>query len=175
MSELHDYELPNFEVPEPQTFTIDNDAKADWALRKLASIRGKIAENTAIAGNEIERISAWLESQTEKLKGDAQYFEALLTGYGMAERANENRKTIDLPHGKVKSRLIKAKVEVTDTEAFIAWARESQPALIRVKESPNISALTEFIVGQEVVTEDGEIVPAVQVIQESINFTIETE
>jgi hypothetical protein len=175
MSEIHDFELPTTETPDLDRFTVDNDAKAEWALRKLAALRSKITENSDLATAEIARVQEWLNHTTEKLNKDASYFEGMLTTYAISERNVNDRKTIELPHGKVKSRSVKAKVSVLNAEKFVEWARANNPDLIRIKETPNVSALSDFIIGTNVVTADGEIIPEVQVIPETINFNIETE
>jgi hypothetical protein len=43
---VDDFEI--IEEPAREPFRVDDDSKADWAMRKLASIRRKQAENQAI-------------------------------------------------------------------------------------------------------------------------------
>lgn len=172
--DINEFEISEF--PQTQTpFVVDTDAKAEWAIRKLSAVRKRIAEAEQIAKDEIYRVEQWLESQKKSLSNDAEYFEALLITYGERCRTVDNRLTVSLPHGKIKSRATKAKVSVNNEEEFIAWAKDNAPDLLRVKESVNVGELNKLIDGDVVVTADGEVVPAVSVIPDAVNYTIETE
>lgn len=177
MTDLADFEHPSdTDTPASTAFVVDNDAKAEWALRKLDAIRAKQNEFRTIARHEIERINFWLTSQEEKYQQEASYFESQLVTYAMLERERNNRKTIDLPHGKIKSRSVNEKVEVVNESEFLDWARTNAPDLLRVKESANLKALAELPrEGDVIVSVDGEIIPALRVLPASVNFNIETE
>jgi phage host-nuclease inhibitor protein Gam len=160
-----------------ETFTVDNDAKADWALRKLGAIRAKIEENKAIAQAEAERIAAWLEHVNAAFADDIGYFEGQLRQYAETQRA-EGRKSVELPHGKIKSRAVNPKFAVEDKEAFLAWARANNPALIRITEAPAITEMNTALSKSDVgvaVDANGEVVPGVSVVDASVSYTFETE
>ena len=56
---IDDFEI--IEEPTREAFVISDDAKADWAMRKLASLRRKQADNKAIFDKEVQRVTEWLE------------------------------------------------------------------------------------------------------------------
>lgn len=162
---------------ERDIFIVDNDSKADWALRKLGSIRAKIAENQKLAEDEIARVNAWLEHVNSGFADDIAYFEGQLRQYGESQRA-EGRKSVDLPHGKIKSRAVNPKFAVEDKEAFLAWAKKNAPALIRITEAPAISEMNEVLTKSDAgvaVDANGEVVPGVSVTDATVNFSFETE
>jgi hypothetical protein len=162
------------EAPIREAFTVDDDAKADWALRKLRSVRRKQAENQKLAETEIQRVTEWLSKVNTDLENDARYFEAILTPYALLQRS-EGRKSVVLPHGTVKTLAGRAKVEVENADEFIKWAEENNPLLLRIKKEPDKKALAELITeDNRVISTEGEIIPAVKVLpaETSVSFVI---
>lgn len=162
---------------ERETFIVDNDAKADWALRRLGSIRKQIAEAEALAEAERERVQSWLDHVRHSFEADITYFEGQLRQYGEIQR-EAGRKTVDLPHGKIKTRQVSAKFEVVDKDSFLAWARDNAPDLIKVTEAPSLSAMNSTLAKAQgadaAVTPDGEVVPGVSVTPATVSLTFET-
>ena len=90
MNEPNAVTVDEFEVeqePVREPFTIDDDSKADWAMRKLASIRRKQAENQAIHDRELQRVQEWLLRVNTALERDAEWFEANLRPYALLQRS----------------------------------------------------------------------------------------
>lgn len=160
---------------ENEGFVVDNDQKADWAIRKLAVIRRKQAENKAIYDAEIIRITEWLSTVNTALDRDALYFEAVLTPYALLQRS-EGRKTVTLPHGTLKTTAGQSHIEFKDESKFIEWAKVNDPALLRIKTDVDKSALKVLITEEGVlISTQGEIIPDVQVVpgQTSVKFITE--
>ena len=160
---------------ENEGFVVDNDQKADWAIRKLAVIRRKQAENKAIYDAEIIRITEWLSTVNTALDRDALYFEAVLTPYALLQRS-EGRKTVTLPHGTLKTTAGQSHIEFKDESKFIEWAKVNDPALLRIKTDVDKSALKVLISEEGVlISTQGEIIPDVQVVpgQTSVKFITE--
>jgi hypothetical protein len=168
-----------------ESFKITDDGTASWAMRKLRKIRNQQASNFEIAERESERINEWLGSVNAPLIRDINYFEALLTEYALDCRVDpsDGRKTISLPAGKVSTRAKQPKWTVNNDE-FIPWAEENFPDLIRIKKEPDLSAIKERFSGAPVaeadgvvVTEDGEIIPGVSIMEQewSANISVEGE
>ena len=156
-------------------FVVDNDQKADWAIRKLAVIRRKQAENKAIYDAEIIRITEWLSTVNTALDRDALYFQAVLTPYALLQRS-EGRKTVTLPHGTLKTTAGQSHIEFKDESKFIEWAKVNDPALLRIKTDVDKSALKVLISEEGVlISTQGEIIPDVQVVpgQTSVKFITE--
>ena len=162
------------EAPIREAFTVDDDAKADWALRKLRSLRRKQEQNQKLAEAEVQRVSEWLSKVNTDLENDARYFEAILTPYALLQRS-EGRKSVVLPHGTLKTLAGRAKVEIENADEFIKWAEENDPTLLRVKKEPDKKALNELIVEEnKVISTQGEIIPSVKVLpaQTGVSFVI---
>lgn len=162
------------EQPVREAFIVDDDAKADWAMRKLAFIRRKQEENKNIHEQEVKRVTEWLQTVNTALERDAEYFEAILKPYALLQRS-EGRKSVILPHGTIKTVAGRAKVEIESEEKLLAWAEASYPAVIRIKKDIDKRVLNELITeDNRVISTDGEIIPAVRVIpaETSVSFVI---
>jgi hypothetical protein len=162
-------------------FKIVNDSQAAWAMRKLLGYQNKIEENKTIAQDELSRIDAWLEHVNSKFDSDIAYFEAILVQYARGEREGKDRKTIETPYGKVKSRLTQPKYTVDEAE-FLPWAKVHRPEWVQVVEKAALTELKKQTQIEETVTlgliamtPDGEIVPGVQVESAGINYSVEVD
>lgn len=145
--------------------SLGGDQDATWALRKLAALRKQVAANNAIAEAEANRIAAWLAAVNEPLRKQVTFVEGILNGYAVHERTAHDRKTIVLPYGKIATRPVADKWEVADPDAFMKWAEESHPELLKTTVKPESltvikSALATTDDG-EVITPEGEAVPGV--------------
>lgn len=169
---VDDFEI--IEEPAREPFRVDDDSKADWAMRKLASIRRKQSDNKTIFDREILRVSEWLEKVNTDLETDAQWFESNLRPYALSERHN-GRKSILLPHGTIKTVTGRAKFDIENESEFLAWAEVNAPDLVRVKKEVDKKALSALNQSEDkVISTQGEIVPAVKVspAEISVSFTI---
>ena len=169
---IDDFEI--IEEPTREAFVISDDSKADWAMRKLASLRRKQADNKAIYDREVLRVAEWLEKVNTDLERDAEWFESNLKPYALTERYN-GRKSVVLPHGTIKTTAGRPKIEIEDESKFLAWAEASQPELIRVKKEIDKKVLNTLLTDSgDVISTQGEIVPSVRVIpaETSVSFVI---
>lgn len=160
---------------ENEGFVVDNDQKAEWALRKLAVIRRKQIENQTIAQSEVDRITEWLSTVNTALERDALYFETVLTPYALLQRS-EGRKSIILPHGTIKTTAGQPRIEFNDESKFIEWAKVNDPSLLRIKTDVDKTALKALITEEGVViSTQGEIIPEVKVVpaETSVKFVTE--
>ena len=170
--EIDDFEI--VEQPKYETFVVDNDDKADWAMRKLASIRRKQEANKAIFDREIQRVTEWLEKVNKALEMDAKWFESNLMPYALQERSN-GRKSVVLPHGTIKTTAGRPKIEIENEDALKDWADKNLPEILRHKVEIDKKALNALITEENrVISTQGEIVPSVRVIpaEPSISFSI---
>lgn len=163
---------------EHQRFVIDGPKTADWALRKCAHIRARMAENEALAAEEWARIKDWLAAENSKLERDAAFFTGLLTEYHRTVLdAEPDRKTIALPAGKLVARKQPDRWQF-DTDAFIAWAiRAGHDELVRrpAPEVDRAEAKRLFKVRDGIVVDpaSGEAPQGVSVEPGDVRFTVE--
>ena len=169
---VDDFEI--IEEPAREPFVVDNDSKADWAMRKLAYIRRKQSDNQAIFDREVQRVTEWLQKVNTALERDAEWFEANLRPYALQERSKD-RKSIVLPHGTIKTISGRVKFDIEDETKFIEWAEKNAPEVGRVKKEIDKKALGALNQSEDkVISTQGEIIPAVKVIpaETSVSFVI---
>lgn len=151
-------------------FVVDNDSKADWALRKLAAVRRRLRERQLFVEAELARLRAWqakLDAEDTRFIG---YLEQLLAVYFArleAEGRLGRRKSYRLPHGQLTTNQTPTQWEV-DAAALLRWAeplglvrinktsawREIKARLIPAAPQPGAAAID---------ATTGELVPGVTV------------
>jgi len=169
---IDDFEF--IEEPTREPFRVDDDSKADWAMRKLASIRRKQRENKIIHDREAQRVLEWLEKVNTALEREAEWFESNLRPYALQQRS-EGRKSVVLPHGTIKTTAGRPKFEIANESEFILWAEKNEPDLIRVKKEIDKKVLHALNQQDDaVISTQGEIVPDVKVLpaETSVSFVI---
>ena len=168
-------EIMEEDTQEKERFRIENLEAANWAFRKLAAIERKKKEIQELANKEIERIKAWQEQEERGLDNSKEFFEGLLTEYFAREREKDPKFKISTPYGKVSARKQQPKWNYDD-EKLVNWLLENDKELVRVKYEPDKNGIKKKykIVGENVVTEDGEIVEGITVEerQEKINIKV---
>jgi hypothetical protein len=178
---LDDYQaVTDPEVPaEREHFKITDDNAASWAMRKLRTLRERQAEIDTVARDEIARIEKWHLAASGALVADTNFFTAILTHYAQQQRNELDRKSVSLPYGTIKSRAGTSRVEVSDVDGFLAWARVNAPALVRTREEPDKTQIKNSLVhvaGDMVIDKaTGEVVPGVAIQRTDTSYTSETE
>jgi hypothetical protein len=178
-------------APDGQGFKVTDGGSADWALRKLARVRSRQAEVAQLAEKQrqailasvaqfLEPIDEWEADELARLRGDAEFFEALLLQFHRSVLAEDERaKTVRLPHGKLVARKQKDKWDIED-DVLIEWAKSVGAAgVVRVKAEVDRAEIRRGHVLQAasngVVVWAGEIVPGVTFAPGEVQFTVEIE
>jgi hypothetical protein len=182
MTDIHDYDEDGDAtryLAESESFRIEDDEQAAWAMRKALAAHERRDANRRVAERERHRIDSWLAAVNATPDRDIDYFEGLLTRYASEERA-QGRKTIDTPYGAVKSRQGQPSIAVIDPAEFIAWAQAAHPDLLTVKVSPSLSAVKAIAeiestdtLGLVAITPDGEVIPGVDVTPAAVTYRVE--
>lgn len=154
-------------------FTIQDLDSANWAFRKLAAIERKRKEIQELADREIERIKDWQNQEEESLNNSKEFFEGLLTEYFVRQRELDPKFKLSTPYGRVSSRKQQPKW-IYDNDKVVEWLKENDKELIRVKYEPDKREIKKKyeVVGNTVVTEDGEIVEGITVEERPEKVTI---
>jgi phage host-nuclease inhibitor protein Gam len=152
-------------------FVIEDEAQAEWALRKLARYARDRQTKVDVAQAEKARIDAWLEDETGKLDRHADYFRSILADYMRRRHEDDPKvKTLSLPSGTLKARKGRPRVTVTDLDALEAWVDEHEAGeLLRVK----VEADKRAILGR--VEVDGEVPPGVEIEPGGVSFTADPD
>lgn len=141
-----DMELDALDAPEQAEgggFTVNDRTQADWVgrlrqrrLDELSAIRHRAERQRAAVMAAVkpylDPIDEWEQDRTEKLQREVVGLEALLTQYHRHEVETADVDpplTIKLPHVELRSR--KSPDHWTFDEAFVAWAHEHRPDLLR--------------------------------------------
>jgi len=149
-------------------FKIDNDNKAEWAVRKIRQARENIERRKAFVQAEIERLQAWQQMMDERDQATIDWMTSLLRPYFESLRPQlGKRKSYSLPSGVLQVRTAQVSY-ARDEEQLLPYAR--QIGLVKVKESVDWAELKKRLKpagerpGDPVVdAETGEIVPGVTV------------
>ena len=156
-------------------FRIESTEQANWAFRKLRAINVKSNEIKELAAAERQRIDEWEKKELSVLENSTEFFEGLLAEYFIKQRELDPKFKLSTPYGRVSSRKQQPKWNYED-EKVLNWLKENDKELIRVKYEPDKREIKKKyeVVGNTVVTEDGEIVEGITVEErpDSINIKV---
>lgn len=173
--------IEELELQEEQQegFVIDDNHKANWALKKIREHKAKQRENEEFAQEEIEQIEQWLEGENEKLQKKIDFLENALHYYFMKLREKDPKlKTHSLPFGKLQMRKQPPAYKYDDNRLLKFLHDAGIKKAIRVKESPDKTQLKKIttIVGNKlVIKETGEVVEGVVVEQMPEKFSVKVK
>jgi len=116
--------------------------RADQFLSAIASLEQRISEINELADSEIRLIEEYRNTELTKIQKKTSWFSWNLEQY----IRSSGEKTINLPHGCIKLRLGRDKVNIVDLQQFLKDST-NQKFLKIVPESyqPDILAIQEYI------------------------------
>lgn len=155
---------------EAEGFVIDTDAKAEWALQKIREARA-----------DRDRWVAWYTDKIKEIKEqtdfDTMNLERMLAEYfaTVPHKKTKTQESYKLPGGKLVMKTQNPEYK-RDDKTVIDWAKVNGMAqFVKVKEELDWAGLkdaTEVFEGH-IVTEDGEIVPGIEVVNRDAKFSVE--
>ena len=170
------------EIEAQERFRITNDSQANWALRKIADARKKLARDQETAKAEIERIQQWLKmSESEAARTEERMTALLHEYYAPQFQTDPKTKTYRLPSGKVQWRAQQPQFNRDDTALLEFLKSREMTDFIETRESPKWGELKQQVqvVGEHVAIKDGplkgEIIDGVEVIHRPPMFKVVTE
>lgn len=139
-----------------ETFVVDDDGKADWAMRKYAGAQRRIDAVGARRTAEADRLADWYEEVTRADQQTVNTMKGLLSEYAVQVRADtgEKQKSVSTPHGKVSTRTSGGLPAVSSVEDLLGWAEEHGLMVTRIKYEVEKGVLNEAA-KEWAVTEDG--------------------
>jgi Bacteriophage Mu Gam like protein len=166
----------------------DDLTKADWHLRAIIRAEDNFARDRAVFDAEILRLTdrlEYLEVRTAKL---IEWHETPLRQLHAALLAEDpTRKTIELPHGTLRSRTpATPRYIIESRDRFVEWALVNAPDVLTATwkvDSATIRNDPRFIPTRfelepdervQLVTVDGEVVPGVKFVLDPPTFTVTT-
>ena len=180
MEEFNDIEMEfterfgeALEAEEEQRFVIDSDAKAEWAIRKIAEEEAEHDRLIAVCQQEIDRYKAQQEAYTQRCESRTANLRALLQEYfgTVPVKETKTQQKYELPSGSLVMKK-ESRDFTPDTDRLREWLQTNQMAdYLKTEVSPRWSMvkkqLTATANGDIIFAETGEIMPEGVITMES--------
>lgn len=165
---------------EHQSFVITDLESLNWALRKVHSYNSDLKEIQTVANSERERINKWEQSESKNINQSIEFFTNLIAEYHAKVLADDpKKKTLSTPYGKSKSTTSKAAPEKVDESQLLQFVEDNELPFVELKKSlkwydlKKTLQIVEIEGVQKIVDENGQVVPGVQVKQQTTTFKVE--
>ena len=177
MREFDEAQREELEVREE--FVIDNDLKAEWAIKKLAEVEQEHDRLIAVCEQQINEYELKIEQYKQSKDSGTSYFKTQLFSYMQTckTKATKTMHSYQLASGQLKYTLPKNDF-AKDEEKLIEWVKNNKSELIKTKESVDWATLKKQIKIVEsddklnVITEDGEVVEGISVVEKQGKFDV---
>lgn len=163
----------------PWRFVIDNDALAEWALKKIKEAEDEHARLIALVEQERAALDEKKAKFDAALERDTAFLKAALDGYMRTVKckSSKTQESYQLLSGK----LIRKKAGVdfdVDSEALVGWLRENKhDELMNVTVKPRWGDIKKLLIadpesGAVVIGETGEVIDGVTAVEKPETFSI---
>lgn len=116
--------------------------RADQALAAISSIEDQASEIEQIAQDEINLINAWKESELAKLQRKESWLTFQIENY----IRTTGESTINLPHGVIRIRKSRDKVDIVDVQKFLPIGqRLGLLRTVEAKVEPDLNAIRAYL------------------------------
>lgn len=161
---------------EAQGFVIDNDSKAEWALKKIKAAQYEHDRLEDLIAAEHEVLTEKKRKIDEQLSRETGYLKYMLNQYMDSVNCKETKtqRTYQLLTGKLV-RKVGGIDYIRDDEQLLIWARANRPGCIKIKESLDWAGFKKELTVEEdgtVITSDGEVLEAVRAEKKEDTFDI---
>ena len=157
-------------------FSIDNDSKADWAVRKIKEARAEFDRISKIAADERAEIDAKLSVFEKRISNQINNLMMMLDGYYAIAGPTKTTKT-QAKRELLSGALVMKKQQpeyVRDEAALLTWAETTVPELVKVKKEVSWADLKKQAdVSGDKLLLDGEIIPGVTVVEREDVFEVQ--
>lgn len=155
---------------EQEDYVIDTDAKAQWALDKIREARADRDAWVKWYEDKISEIKAQTDFNTMNLERMlAEYFATV------PHKKTKTQESYPLKGGKLILKTQNPEFK-RDDKTVIDWLKENKmPEFVKTKEElawADLKAATAIFDGH-IVTEDGEIIPGIDVVEREAKFIVE--
>ncbi len=134
-----------------------NKVRCDQMLLALAILEHEAAEVNEIADAEIKVMEEYRAAELLKIEKKAGWLEFQLEQF----IRSTDEKTINLPHGSLKLRLGRDKVEITDLAAFLPYAhRKGLLRHLEASDEPDLLKLHNYIKSTGITPAGITVIPA---------------
>ena len=159
------------------SFAIDNDRKADWAIRKIKTERAERDRLVALADEQIRELMEKKKELTERCETRTAHLGTLLRLYfdTVETTATKTQASYKLLSGKLVLKR-QAPEYQRDETALLDWAKANAPDMVQTKESVtwgDLKKLTTLDGEKVVLAETGEIVSGVVAVPREDVFEVQ--
>lgn len=177
-----DKEMEAGEEPEPQEkqrFVIDNDTKADWAVRKVAEEKQEYDRIEELAEEQIARTEQKLEAAKRRFNQSTAYLRSLLCDYfaHVPHKSTKTQETYRLLSGRLVMKPPKPKPVYENDELIQFLKAGGYDDYVKTEEKPQwgeFKKLLDLSSGHVAVLKDtGELVECIQIEETPAEFKVE--
>jgi len=163
-----------------ETFTVDSDKKADWALRKIKAERDELQRLTELHDAEVADLDAKLDAAQKLCQSRTGYLLGLLETYfnTVETKKTKTMEQYKLLNGSLVRKLGGVDYE-RDDEALTDWLRNSpdKEDLLNIKITPRWGMVKRLVQGDPetgavTFAETGEIVPGLTAVRKPDSFDV---
>lgn len=166
MQEFADEFGTEVETVEEQRFMIDNDAKAEWAIRRIAEEEAECNRLIACCQNEIDRYKERQESYTKRLEDRTANLRAMLLLYfgTVPVKETKTQQKYELPSGSLVMKKASSNFK-PDSDKLREWLEAGKMTdYLKTEVSPRWAMVKKQLSatagGDIIFAETGEILPA---------------
>lgn len=166
--------MENEETKQP--WVLDNDGKANWAMKQIQDKQKELAEIEQHRTECIDQINEEYDKQAKAVEDELDSWANRLQMYAVDRLEGAKKKSVSLPFGKFGYRKQPPKITKDDTE-LLTYAEQSAPQYVKIKRSLDWAGLKKAckVDGNRMITEDGEILPGVTVEEQPDKFYLEVD
>lgn len=109
-----------------KAFVVDNEERANWALRKITQAKKMLAEKQSLAASEKSKIDLWLTAVSKPITDTINHFEALLHAYSLSlKKLDIGFKSRKYPKGSVHLKAQQPELE-RDPDDLKKWVKDNK-------------------------------------------------
>lgn len=163
--------------PEKDTFVIDNDSKAEWALNVIKAEKADMERLIAVCQEKIAEYQQKIENFKRQYENRTSYLRSLLAQYfnNVPHKKTKTQESYQLPSGKLILKYPGPEFE-RDDETLVAFLEQNgYEEYIQIKKTPKWGDFKKTVVvsGENVITQDGLVVEGVKAVERAPEFVVE--
>lgn len=170
--EFVDYSQPA-DVEDQEKWAVKDIKTAEWCLKKIALHQQRIDEAAAFVKQQKEELDAYLAKAKSEHNSSIDFFKEKLRPFALQQLQGSKKKTVSLPSGNLSFKK-QAPEYIKADEELLAFVKQSTPEFLKITEAVDWDTMKKNcqIVGDQLVTPDGEIVQGITVNERDDSFTV---
>jgi phage host-nuclease inhibitor protein Gam len=138
-------------------------------MRRIGRLTRERDTLDAVYEAEIERLQDRHENRRSILQAAIAWHEAPLKSYAAMRRELDDVRTIELPHGVIRSTARPQRVQVDDEQTVADWAKDTLPDVVSWRPRIDKRALSAYV------RASGEVPPGVTLVPPTTTYTVHAE